>query len=51
MPGKLLKDGPKTAVFRSVLLVFKQERALLSPTKATSTGAIASGLATTIAVG
>ena len=49
VPGKLLKDGPKTAVH--VLLVFKQERALPSTTKVTSTGALASGLATTIAVG
>ena len=34
-----------------VLLVFKQERALPSTTKARSTGALASGLATTIAEG
>ena len=44
VPSKSLKDGPKMTVFR-------QEQALLSTTKATSTGAGALGLATTIAVG
>ena len=51
MPGKLLKelDGPKTAV--SCWCSSKNERCMPSTTKATSTGALASGLATTIAVG
>ena len=51
MPGKSHKarDGPKMAV--SCWCSSKNERCQVYTTKVTSTGALASGLATTIAVG